>query len=297
MGRNPFYYDGLYGDHFFLELPSGRRLSYSLFGDMNGYPVLHCHGGLVCRLDIARESETARKHGIKIIAIDRPGVAFSDPMPQRTLRNWADDVSAVCDHLGIKKFSVTGWSMGGQYAIALGYALPHRVEKVGVIAGCIPADHPRMMPELNPMDTLLVFLSMHVPRLASLVFYFTRMAIGLAPGLFMRLVKSMAAASAHETMMKDIDRQYYVEMFIQAMRQPRGMVEEYRVFASPWGFDPAEMTRPLTWWTGESDRLVPPGWNPVIRELFPTVNLVELKDAGHFLLYSHFGSILDEMKQ
>ena len=297
MNNNPFHFDEKFGSHHFLELPGGRRLSYSILGDVKGYPVIHCHGGLVCRLDVARESATAREHGVKLISIDRPGVACSDPMPGRSMLDWADDVAAVCDHLGIDRFSVTGWSMGGQYAIALGYALPRRVEKVGVIAGCIPPDHPRMMPELNSMDRLLSRLSIHVPPLAAVVFALIRFAARYMPGLFMRNVKNMMSASHPEEIMGEFTQTYYLEMFRQAMLHPRGMVEEYRVFGSPWGFDPAEMTRPLTWWTGDKDTLVPSSWNPVIRELFPGIQLVEMEDEGHFLLYRNFGEILETVKR
>jgi hypothetical protein len=35
-----------------IELDDGRKLGYSEFGDLNGFPVINNHGGCLCRLDI-----------------------------------------------------------------------------------------------------------------------------------------------------------------------------------------------------------------------------------------------------
>ena len=60
-----------------------------------------------------------------MISPDRPGIGLSDPKPGRTVLDWAADVSELAEHLGLQRFSVMGWSMGGPYAAAVGYALRH----------------------------------------------------------------------------------------------------------------------------------------------------------------------------
>lgn len=297
MKQNPFTFDSLYGTHQFLKLETGRKLSYSLLGDEKGFPVVHCHGGLMCRLDIAFLSEVARAENIRLIIIDRPGVAYSDPSPGRTLLDWADDVAAVCNKIGVGKFSVTGWSLGGQYAIALGYALPQRVQKVGVISGCIPPDHPLMMKKINLADALLIRLSKNTPRSAKFAFYVIRAGIKIAQGLVNAGMKKIVSAKAPGFIIKNIADDYFSSIFLQALKQLSGMVEEYRVLGSPWGFDPKDMKRPLIWWTGSKDIAVPPAWNPVIKKLFPDVKAIEIEGEGHFLIYSHFGRIMSEMRK
>ena len=57
-----------------------------------------------------------------------------------------------------------GWSMGGQYAAALGYALPHRVTRVAIIAGALPLTEHGVFDELPAMDRLLTGMSLRARR-------------------------------------------------------------------------------------------------------------------------------------
>jgi len=100
--------------------------------------VLNCHGGLACRLDVAAADGVAREAAIRLISADRPGIGLSDPQPGRTVVDWAADAEELAKHLGVERFAALGWSMGGQYAAAVGYALRSRVNRVAIIAGALP---------------------------------------------------------------------------------------------------------------------------------------------------------------
>lgn len=56
----------------------------------------------------------------------------------RTLLARTADVRALADRLELEKFSLLGWSMGGQYAMACAYALAERVHHTAIIASCLP---------------------------------------------------------------------------------------------------------------------------------------------------------------
>lgn len=64
-----------------VTLRDGRRLGYAIYGDTDGFPVLNCHGGLVCRLDTCAADADARALGVCVISPDRPGVGLSDRLP------------------------------------------------------------------------------------------------------------------------------------------------------------------------------------------------------------------------
>lgn len=96
-----------------IELPDGRRLAWSEYGDPAGTPVVHCHGGMSSRLDARRLDEPARAVGARLICPDRAGIGRSGRAPGRRLRDWAADVAVLADHLGLAGFVVTGWSAGG----------------------------------------------------------------------------------------------------------------------------------------------------------------------------------------
>ena len=142
-----------------VELDDGRKLGYSEFGDLNGFPVINNHGGCLCRLDIAPADDIAKELGIRIISPDRPGIGLSDPKADRRLLDWAGDVHQLADQLNLKQFGVMGWSMGGQYALACAYRLVDRVSSAAVMAGAVPLDNPESFDALNKLDQLLTSLS------------------------------------------------------------------------------------------------------------------------------------------
>ena len=146
--------------HHVHRMDDGRRVGYALYGDPDGFPVLNCHGGLLSRNDVAPVHDDACRLGARIISIDRPGVALSDRNPGHAMRDWvSDDVTSVLAELKVGRCSVMGWSLGGQYAVAVAHVLPERVVRVAVLAGCPPLDHPRRLAELNGMDRRFAALS------------------------------------------------------------------------------------------------------------------------------------------
>ncbi|HEX7444592.1 MAG TPA: alpha/beta hydrolase, partial [Acidimicrobiales bacterium] len=169
-----------------LTLGDGRRLGYTAYGDPEGLPVLNCHGGLLCRLDVEPADEAARRLGICLVSPDRPGVGLSGRQPGRSTVDWAADVRELVDQLGIDRFAVMGWSLGGQYAAALAARLGDRVTRTAVVAGCVPLDEPVALSQLNAMDLRFGRLSRHCPPAARAAF---RTMAGVAahrPGMMAR---------------------------------------------------------------------------------------------------------------
>lgn len=96
-----------------VQLSDGRSLCYAQYGAPDGFAVVSAHGGLACRLDVASADAAAKMHGVRLISPDRPGIGGSDAKAGRTILDWADDVADLLDLLGIDRFAVMGWSMGG----------------------------------------------------------------------------------------------------------------------------------------------------------------------------------------
>src|ERR1700722_18825174 len=106
--------------HHVHHMEDGRRVGYALYGDPDGFPVLNCHGGLLSRNDVAPAHDDAYRLGALVISIDRPGVALSDRQAGHAMVDWvATDATTVLGALGVDRFSVMGWSLGGQYARAV----------------------------------------------------------------------------------------------------------------------------------------------------------------------------------
>lgn len=76
---------------------------------------------------------------VRLIVPDRPGFGKTDFVEGvTTLENWPNDVAALADSLGIKKFAIFGPSGGGHYASACAWKIPERLTSFGIYASIGP---------------------------------------------------------------------------------------------------------------------------------------------------------------
>src|SRR5262249_37704143 len=106
-----------------LKLVSGRQLGWAEFGDPAGFPILYFHGLPGSRLEAGLTDDSARRHGARVIAVDRPGFGLSDYEPNRRIMDWPDRVRELVAHLGLERFSIIGVSGGAPYASVCAFQL------------------------------------------------------------------------------------------------------------------------------------------------------------------------------
>jgi pimeloyl-ACP methyl ester carboxylesterase len=87
-----------------MTLSDGRRLGYAQFGDISGQPVLYNPSGT--RLDLQAFSPLAATLGVRLIALDRPGIGLSDFRPDYEILDWPDDVAEAAAQLGLERFAM-----------------------------------------------------------------------------------------------------------------------------------------------------------------------------------------------
>jgi pimeloyl-ACP methyl ester carboxylesterase len=276
-----------------VRLRDGRSMGYAQYGTRDGLPIVNARGGLACRLDVAAADAVAAEAGVRLISPNRPGVGLSDPQPGRTVLDWARDVAELVDQLHVERFAVMGWSMGGQYAAAVGHALHQRVTRVAVIAGALPLTEPGVFDELPAMDRILTRASVRAPWLAAQWFRVMRFAAGIAPTLYARM-GARELGPADGAVIRDERFGAFARMSREAMRQPLGAVEEYRAWMRPWGFAPEDLTVPVDVWAGTSDELVNPTWPHRLATRIPNATL-NIRDGGHFMAHLHYSEIFEAL--
>lgn len=281
-----------------VVLPDGRRLALRHYGAPPGpgVPVVvYNHGGLSCGLDAAPAHAAALAAGVHLLAPDRPGVGGSDRAPGRSLLDWPRDVAALLDALDVPSAAAAGWSLGGDYVLALGRGLPDRITAVAVIAGGLPLDVPGREAGLSPMDRRLLRLSHRRPAAARAAFRAiaaaSRATAPLAGSGRPWLFRS-TWGEADAAVMAGPAGRFYADAVGAAVADPEGMIDEYRVFGAPWGYDPAEITVPVRIWQGDADRFVPAAWADELAADIPGSAVVRCPGEGHLLAVEHWPEIL-----
>lgn len=275
-------------------LPDGRRIEWHTYGDPGGFPIIYNHGGLSAPGDIAFANAEATRRGVRIVAPARPGIGDSDRQRVRTVADWAADVSAVVATLGIDRFSVLGWSAGGPFALAVAAGLAPLVVHTATVGGMTPLVAPLSARQLGlQLDRLLFPLAARSRSLAALV---VRTSL-VAPASVERAVLLRALPPEDRLVVQKMTPAEVADGLHDATRNgPGGVADDYAVLAADWGFALSDVAAPVTVFQGAADTLLPRSHAESLAAQLPAGCLQVVEGAGHFLLRSHLGRVLDALK-
>ncbi len=238
----------------------GRRLGFSEFGTPDGRAVIWLHGTPGARRQIPVEARRfAAEHDLRIVGIDRPGIGSSTPHLYGAMADFAPDLEAVADEIGLDELIVIGLSGGGPYALAAGQALPGRVKAVGVLGGVAPTVGP------DAIDGGLVALGKRLSPLIAI----GRVPIGIGLTGAIRVIKPLASPGldlfARLSPAGDralLERPEFKAMFLDDLlngsrKQISAPLADVLLFSRHWGFDLADVKVPVHWWHGDADHIIP----------------------------------------
>jgi pimeloyl-ACP methyl ester carboxylesterase len=278
----------------FVELPDGRRLTYSSVGPDRGSPVLYMHGaiGSPVRRSVSLERLTAEL-SVRYLMVNRPGFAGSDLAPGRTIRGFAADVTALADALDLERFAIVGVSAGGPYALACAHELGERVTGVAACSSLSPLCAPHATPGMRKRIRAALLVLAHAPGICG---GFGDAALPLLrsnPWLLRHIIAIGASRADREVIADPAERQAAVDSFLGATaRGVRGMVEDYLVYSRAWGFSPAAITTEVHVWHGMADALVPVEHALQLATSLPSCRAFFDPDEGHHFFRRRLAAIL-----
>jgi pimeloyl-ACP methyl ester carboxylesterase len=245
-----------------VRLPDGRSLTFAAAGPEDGFPVVYCHGAIGSpRWRTPGLDDVIEELSIRYLVVNRPGFGGSDPCPGRTVADFALDLGHVMTVLGHRRFSVVGVSAGAPYALACGWALPERIVSLAAVSPLGPPTGAGSRSSLRYRVPLAAF---GLPRGGPIL-----------AGTCLRALRLKRQTSAE------------------------AMIGDYLVCRSHWGFEPAQLTVPVTVWHGATDRLVPLSHAFELADAIPTCTAVVDRTGGHFFysrrLAEIAGSLLPEL--
>jgi len=125
---------------------NGTSLYYEIHGE--GEPILF-HHGYTGSHDSWEEVVPHLSGRYRCILMDCRGAGDSDhPAEGYSIEQYADDVIALADFLGLERFTYVGHSMGGVIGYELGLRFPTRLAKLVLVAPA-PADGVQAPPEMH----------------------------------------------------------------------------------------------------------------------------------------------------
>jgi len=276
-----------------IRLFDGRALSFCEYGDPDGHPVLMTHGIAASRLQFPPDVHVAQTLELRFILPDRPGYGFSDPRNDRTVLDYADDITQLANQLGISRFSLFapgGWG----YAMACAVSMPERITSFTIINGRGPIDS---FAETLSIDGAMYRLARHAPGLL-------KRYVGIMHADVMR--DPTAAMERRNRHLCEEDRtliaarsehmQIYAAAVQEAGRQGAiGVVEDMITLMRPWGFSPADIPIGVRLWHGKKNREVPLRSARKLARNLPRCDATYVDNIGFMLLITHWRELLQEI--
>src|SRR4051794_7457843 len=123
-----------------ITLPDSRTLAVHSTRTGPAGTVIWHHGTPQTGALLAPLVAAAAERDLRVVSYGRPGYGGSSPRPGRDVASAADDVAAIANALGLRRFAVMGASGGGPHALACAARLGDRVTAVVCLAGLAPYD-------------------------------------------------------------------------------------------------------------------------------------------------------------
>jgi len=276
-----------------LRLRDGRLLGYAEYGDPEGKPAFFFHGMPGSRLEARFGHDAAKKLGLRVIAIDRPGYGLSDFKPRRTFLDWPDDVVELAGALNVDRFAVAGVSGGGPYVAACALKIPQRLTAAGIISGVGPFEVPGATEGMSQRNRFIFGMARRLPWLVNLPYWLMAQGARRFPDRAISLMMRSLPEPDKAVLARPEIRALFMEDTAEAFRSGgRGAAWECVLYARPWGFRLEDIRMEVHLWQGEVDVNVPPSMGRYQAEAIPNCRATFYPGEGHLLIIDRIEEIL-----
>jgi pimeloyl-ACP methyl ester carboxylesterase len=273
-----------------IKLENGKTISYSIYGNENGSPILLCHGVNGTRVQAMKFADEANRLNLKIITPDRPGYGESTPSETREYLQWAEDINDFLEKLGLEKLGLMGISAGANYALGCVYKYPEKFTKIVMVSATSGAFLYRTGTEKRIAEIILDH-----PNLVHMYMTIADKANGRTKDLKFNIQKFGLSEPDIELFVNlDLPRLIDLSEKEAYVNGPDAPAADVIRMLKDIDFDSRSINKEITFWYGAKDRIVPLETIANIEKIIPNYNLVIKSDAGHLLIFQHLKEILSE---
>lgn len=267
-----------------FKLSDGRNLEYCRNQiDSDSIVILHAGTmqditGWKTWLDFFESNKVAA------LAFGRSGYVASSKKPGRITIDVARDISELADHIGISRMVNVGLSGGGQHALATGLDL--RTTGIVTIGSLAPYEElseqffdGMQQADLDEYDDALTDINLLIERFQGYMNPKDREA-----GIPMEIAPNDKKARENPS--------WEILMDSVAFTASQGwdwVADDYSSYLKAWGFDPRDITVPVSIWQGGLDKNVPSQHGRWLSANIANSILHLKEEESHIGLYINYG--------
>ncbi len=273
-----------------IKLKDGRTLGWREWGPVNGTPILFCTGAAMSG-HLGFGFDVLPKLGLRLLAIDRPGLGCSSHHQNKSLASWVDDVEKILKFIYANSVHVVGFSQGAPFALAL--AARGLTCRVAIVSGQDQLYHSSMRPLLIPdMQQMLNTIERDPDGFEN------HIAETFTIEQMWNMVMNMNGERDREVYENPAFKAVYRRALEDGFSQgTKGYARDLILALSNWGFDVETLRLPIDLWYGRLDAspVHSPDFGVTLSNRLPQASLHTLEDEGGSLLWTRSHEILETL--
>ena len=283
-----------------LTLRDGRQLSYCDQGDLEGRPILFFHNMSFGLEWTDSAVEACARRGFRIISPSRPGFGATDghaaAIKDELLDLAVADAAQLLEYLEIPSALVVGHVMGSIYAQRFAARYADNCDGLLFVSHA-PYWSDELAAKLPKHQRMLANTALHAPFALSLI-------LRAGAALIDSGHEDMLIRASHQQIpadrlaLKNAEVKRVVQQGLRHAAQQGidAFAKDCHQVTADWHEDTRELGCSVNIIYGDGDQIVRPDHIEAYLRAVPSAGATCIKDAGQYLLYSHWSEVLSEIE-